>query len=344
MKYQEIIRSINKKEIANTYLFTGEENYLKEDIIQAIKGILLNEASSDFNFNVFDAAESDEGREAVEVSNTLPLLFGGTTGGIGRLIVLKNIDKLPEMDRKLLSAYLSEPLESTCLILITDKKKIDGRKKYNKEIESNSVQVIFYRLFDNQIPGWLAGEVKKHKKSISPEAAQCLISGVGSDLFALKSEVEKLVNFVGDRETIEAGDIERVLGYVKGITVSDLQKAITYKDVKGSLRIMNALLDENSRSQVMILAVISTRLRQLALAKAMLKQGRSEEAIIKNFGINLFYNRYLVKASCNFTDNELEKGFSCVLNADVEIKTGKKPPRLSLELLVMKICMSHGIQ
>ncbi len=336
-KYREIIGSLNKKEIANVYLFDGNENYLKEDVIQKIKKILVNEASSDFNFNMISVGEKDAVREVVEIANTLPLFFGKTTGNIGRLIIFKDIDKLKENDRKTLSDYVSEPAEGTCLILTAG--KVDFRKKYYSQIKSNSIHAQFYPLFDYQVPPWVAGEVKGLGRSISEDANQCLVGEVGSDLFGLKSEIEKLVNFIGDRKTIEVKDVEQVLGYVKGSTVFDLQKSITFKNVEDSLKILKLLLDEKPGSQVMILSAIAARLRHIALAGILLKQDKTEREITDSLGINYFYNKYLVKASCKFTDRELANDFSRLLTADVEIKTGKKPARLALEMLVMDICV-----
>ncbi|GAF72725.1 unnamed protein product, partial [marine sediment metagenome] len=273
---------------------------------------------------------------------TLPLFFGGAKAGIGRLIVLRDIEKLREADLRMLSGYLSEPSDSTCLILIAG--KIDKRKKYNNEIKSKSVYVNFYHLFENQIPGWLTAKVKEYGKAISTDAVRSLIAEVGSGLYSLNSEVEKLINFTGDRKTIEVKDVEQVLGYVKGSSVFDLQKAITFRDVKGALRILNALLNENAyKNQIFALSAIASRLRHLALIKTMLRQGVRGDGILSRLGLRPFYNRYLIEASANFTDIELAGGFSSVLDTDVEIKTGKKPFRLALEMLVMDICRKSTI-
>ena len=40
----------------------------------------------------------------------------------------------------------------------------------------------------------------------------------------------------------------------------------------------------------------------------------------------------------NFSEIELRKNFSYLLETDKEIKTGKKPEKLGLELLTVNIC------
>jgi DNA polymerase III delta subunit len=71
----------------------------------------------------------------------------------------------------------------------------------------------------------------------------------------------------------------------------------------------------------------------------MLKQGMQEKDIFQSLkGLNQFYNNYLIKEAVNFSDRELTEGFSSLLKADIEIKKGRKPPRLTLETLILNLC------
>jgi DNA polymerase-3 subunit delta len=337
LKYQDIKRRLDKKEIANCYLFTGEEVFLKDKIIKSLKKLLINEALEDFNFNDISTSEEFNISEILGIAGTLPLSIGVSENKIRRLVVLKDIDDLVENDREALASYVSKPVDTTCLVLTAE--KLDLRKKYNNELVSNSTHAHFYRLYDNAVSQWLKDEASNNKKSISADAVQCLIEETGNDLYGLANEMAKLTAFIGEREKIEMSDIRQVMCYVKDNTAFDLQKAITYKDTENALRILKSILDENSYGSMMALSTIALRLKQIALTKIMLKQGMQEKDIFQSLkGLNQFYNNYLIKEAVNFSDRELTEGFSSLLKADIEIKKGRKPPRLTLETLILNLC------
>jgi DNA polymerase III delta subunit len=128
------------------------------------------------------------------------------------------------------------------------------------------------------------------------------------------------------------------MGYVKGDTVFDLQKTISLKNRAESLKILNALLNEGVQNHQKILPAIASRLRQLLLLKQYLNRGVAQKEAIEKAGSNFFYNRYLLDAVGKHGTRELVGKLLLVMESDMEIKSGKKPLKFALEILVSELC------
>ena len=331
VKYKELIAKLKRGKIANCYFFCGEEDYLKQEAILLLKKRLIEPGAQDFDFG-FLYAEDISAREVISLAETYPFMLKK------RLIVVKDIDKFTENGLKEIIEYLKKPAASTCLVLVSEKVKRDALDKaIYKTISSLCETAIFWRLFDSQIPGWIEDKISRKGKIMSPEAADYLFGEVGNNLLDLSGEIEKLLIYTGDRKEVTLDDVERSIGRSKADSIFDLLRAITQKNLKHSLEILSKLT-ETGEKPVGILVRIARRLRQIIRAKELLDQKVVPGRIIEEVGLHPFFDKDFTSQIQYFSRKQLLNNFDHLLRADWEIKVGKKPAQLVLELLILNLC------
>jgi len=333
LKYEDIKRLLAKRQLDNAYLLTGEEEYLKEEIIGILKSLLIDRSSEDFNFNVVYADDNPDGEEIVLLARTYPFVSGERKNPMGRLIVVRNMEKLSPAGIARVAGYLENPLETTCLVFVALKASSDK----HGDIIRLSRHVVFYKLFDSRLPGWIAAKVGESGKRMTDDAIQYLVTEQGNNLFNLDAEIGKLVVYTAGKNEIVLSDVTGLAGYGAGNTVYDLQRAVTEKDAKESLELLSSLLREGERS-TRILGMVVSRVRHILLGRAMAERNKSEKEIMAHLRLSPFFNRYFVKETKHFGFDEIKRCFSSLVQADRDIKTGKREEKLALELLLLDIC------
>jgi len=331
IKHEELIAGLRKGKIANCYFFCGEEAYLKREAILILKDTLIRPGAEDFDYRVL-YAEDSSAKEVISLAETYPL------ASKMRLMVVRDIDRFAESELKEIIKYLKRPASFTCLVLTSDKaKKETLNQGIYKAISALCETVIFWRLFDSQIPGWIKDKMSKEGKTIYPEAVQYLFAEVGNSLLDLSGEIEKLLIYTRNNKEVTLADVEQSIGRSRTDSIFDLLRAITRKDSRHSIEILAKLL-ESGEKPVRILARISERIRQIILAKELLEQKVLPSKIIEEVGLHPFFDKDFISQIQYFSMEELLSSFDNLVRADWEIKVGKKPAEFVLELLILNLC------
>jgi len=334
MNYDQLMRKLKKGQILPVYLFEGEENYLKEEALKALKAKILPSEYKEFNYQVFLAPDSSS-HEIVESART------PSFKGRWRLIVVKEIGKFAEYDRKILASYLADPVNNTCLVCTA--KKLDKRTRlYRLFLEKGSI-VSFYPLRGNRKLTWAAQRVKRKGKRISPEALIYLTERVEDDLYYLDNEIEKLCIFVHPEDLIKKEDVEEVMGEGRGEGIFDLTEAFRKKELSRSLSILFRLLERGEDPQG-IYSLIVREIRILLRIKEKESRISPYQACPIIFGWKGSYSgfhtniaREYLQAVKNFSLSELISAYERLVEMEASIKTGRKKPDIALESLMLEL-------
>jgi len=192
--------------------------------------------------------------------------------------------KLTEPDKKLLSAYLEDPVPGTILVII-----YPGRiratspvVKFFSSFPADVVQVKELRpLRYAQLRGWIGKRFHQRGKSVGSDVADRLVDLVGEDLRSLENEVEKLVTFVGEeRKQVQMDDVDQASGWVKSYVEWELSEHLEKADYQRCVEIMHRLLEQEGITPVRILGLISGFFRDILLAKLRLQEGQRDKKSI----------------------------------------------------------------
>lgn len=317
------------KELAS-YLFLGEEDFLKETELKKLKSRFLENSTRDLNYNVFYAKDKDfKLKEALDILNTAPFMSPK------RFVILKDADSLSDSDKESVLFYLKNPKDSS--ILIIDSKSSKIKEGFVLEASKLTKLVRSARLIDSEINMWVSKRVRAAGKKISAEAINLIKENLPNDLNILCSSVDNLILYAGKRPEITKEDVEKVI-YVAPLKTSfDLLDAIEKKDAILAMNIFTSIQKYKKRETEFLLGLLSWQFRMLLRVKELLKI-RSKSEIQKE--LNLYSSKFdqMAHYAARFKRQEIVRLLNEILKADSDIKTGESLPKFTLERLILKMC------
>ncbi|MBE9531369.1 MAG: DNA polymerase III subunit delta, partial [Proteobacteria bacterium] len=182
-------------------------------------------------------------------------------------------------------------------------------------------------------------EVRLEGKKINGEATAKLMQIAGSGLGDVKSELEKIILFVGDAGQVELSDVESAGIDVREESVFALTDAIGAKDSAAAFKIYAKLTTE---APLMLLGSIARQMRILMNLKELSRVGTPRAKLAPMAGVHpSFVGKYLT-SSARFSMGELSGVFKKLARVDLQLKGGigggKLPAGIVITNLIMELC------
>ena len=324
LTYENINSDLTKGKIALCYFLYGNEDYLIDELVKKIISVSVEKGSEDFNLDVLYGNEVDGGN-IVGVAMSYPMMASRRT------VIVKEIHRLSQQSLTLIGKYLEKPSQTTCLILTSE--RVDLRKKGFAKIKKHCTCFEARELYENKIPAWIRNYVKTKNLTISEEAVRLLQLSTGTSLRSLISEIEKVLLNIGSRKQIEVDDIESVVGVSKQFNTFELCDAVGRRDITNSLRILNHMLHAGE-SPTGIVAMLTRHFTILAKIKRLVALRWTREKIAAEVGIHPFFVQNYIQQAPKYKIEEINEGFSHLLDADIKLKSSTQKPKMILELLL----------
>ncbi|MCD5397727.1 DNA polymerase III subunit delta [candidate division NPL-UPA2 bacterium] len=328
MNYQQFLLNLEGGSISPLYLFSGPEEFLKEEVIRKLRDSLLEPGAIDLNYHLFYGKE-DSGARIVETASTLPFMSEK------RLVVVKEGEKLRTSDKKEISKYAQSPSPSTCLVLLLD--KIDRRENFYLLLTKSAEEISFKPVRENDLIGWIGNRVKEEGKKIAPQAAFELKERVGGNLRELTNHLTKLFLYAGDKKDIGIEEVRALVGEGRETNSFALTEAISEKKKDKALKILGKILSEGRKAPE-IIGLIAWQMRRIAETKSRITRGETPMEACQALGIFPYFRKKFISQVKKFSSPELRESFYSLLEADRQFKSGKLSPSLILEFLVIKLC------
>lgn len=311
----------------STYLFLGEEDFLKEEAINKLRSKFLGKTAKDLNYSVFYARDKRcNVTQMLENLNTLPILSQK------RFVVLKDADNLSTPDKKSILSYLRNPKESSLFIIESPLPFIKGG--FLLEVSKYAHLVYYRHLTDSGVNAWLAKKAGVSGKKISLEAINVVKESLPNDLRILSSNMDNIILYVGKKNFIKKEDVEKVIGRSPSHTAFDLIDSIEKKDVKKALEIFSSL-KKDRKKEIELLGLLSWNARMFLRVKELLRiKNRAE--ICKDISLNPRKFDQIMKYSSRFKKSEILTLLDEILKSDLEIKRSSPAP--VIERLIVKMC------
>ena len=328
--YDDFLESTKGKKYALVYLFIGEEDFFSEECVNRIISDLLTADTKAFNLDVVYGSKADTSQVMAHAAS-FPMMSDR------RVVVIKEFDKLlsGDSDKELVSAYITRPLESTCLVLLTEKP--DFRTKPFTDLKKNGSVFSFNPLYDNQIPTWIAARCKKMGKEADIEACRLIQAYIGNSLRAIQNELDKLFTYLGERMRVTPEDVADVVGVSRGFTIFDLQNAIGKKNIGEAIRIVKRIIETGEPSLQLTIAMLTRYFNLVWKVQDMLNHGASESDVIAATRISSYYFKNYAEAARRFSSSQIENSFSVLLDADLQLKSTSPDPYHLIEMLVYSL-------
>lgn len=333
---------ISKENIANVYLFFGEENYKKRLYRDSLRKLVT--AGNNMNYSYFEG-NSISWNEVYDSVVTLPFFAEK------RLVVVENSGKLQgkknakadaaESDE--LSAGASDELilkilkdlpETTCLVFIEE--NVAKNKKIYKRIQEKGEVVECAPDPDSDVITWLQKGFAQAGKQARPGALRLLVDRVGTDYDKLRREYEKLLGYIGDSKEVTPEDVLAISSEDVESKIFDMLGAMGQKNVRKVLDKYNDLLI-NREHPLYILSMLRKQFRLLLETAELRNKGYTTGQVAKTLKKRDFMIRNAEKyLHGGFKMKDVRDILEEISETDKRIKNGEINEQIGVELLLVK--------
>ena len=296
------------------YLAVGEDELKRRTVVERLRKRVESMGDLTFNHDIFDAA-SASGSDIAIACNTLP--FASPV----RLVEVSHVDKLGKQDIDVVVAYLAAPSESTVLLLSSEKLAKNSRlyKAVAKVGKGSVIDCAPMKRYE--LAKALRSMAVGHGFTMTERAAARLIELVGEDTVRLDTELRKLALAHKGQDPVSDREIDDLVARTSEAKPWELVDAFSKRDLRSCLRLLPLL---ESTSPISLLAMCTTRLRELCCAKSLANRGEAHN-LASTLKVPDWRVKNHVTWSRNFTDAELRHAFSAVRDCDQAMKSGADP-------------------
>ena len=322
MVMQSIDADIKNNNLKKIYLLYGEEAYLKKVYRDKLRDALTEKGDS-MNYSYFEGKQIDT-EEVVDIANTLPFFADK------RLILIENSNFFKDGNERL-AEYLREPLPETYFVFA--EREIDKRSRLYKIVKDKGKVVELKQQEEAVLRKWILGRLKRENKKISEEGLQLFLSKVGLDMENISMELEKLVCFTMEKDSIVPEDVEAVCSSRVQNKIFEMVDAIGNKNQKKAMELYYDLLILRE-SPMKILALLSRQFLILLQIKEISSMDRG--SIAGKIGIPPFAVQKTLIQSRQFPRVQLMDALNDCVQYEEDFKNGRIHERLCVELLIIK--------
>lgn len=217
------------------------------------------------------------------------------------------------------------------------KKKAGGMasQPLYKRLSKEKVEEFPY-LTGVQLNRWVLDEIKKRGGRIAQPAVIEIAALVGSDLWSMSSELDKLIGYRGKKE-ISVKDVQLLVKAKFDENIFHLTDALAAKNAKQSYKLLHDQLNLGSH-ELYVLTMLTRQFRILLQVKEIIDQEPNHYTVASRLKLHPFVAQKAVRDAKQFTLDELKRAYTQLLSIDVKIKTSQVDPRLMFDLFITRIC------
>jgi len=258
-----------------------------------------------------------------------------------KMIVLTNLlsecskDIQVEVFEYLKKSYLKQD-DSNILVFWQgeiDSRKLKGSKLFDF-LKKQEYVYEFPELSGVHLENWVIKRVEACGGRIRKEGACRICQLVGTDMWQLVSEIDKLVNFRNGEE-ICIEDINQFIDSKFEANIFALTDAIASKNKKRALSLLENELN-NGANEFYLLSMISRQYRILLQIKDLLDKGQDSSAkIAKDLNLHPFVIQKSIAPAKHYTMDSLIEIHERLVKTDCMLKMTKLNSHLLLDLLIV---------
>ena len=357
MQYEEWKKAVEAGAFFPLLLLYGEEEYHKDEALALLRARLLDGPMGELSLHQFDSGAGED--EYLAACETMALFGGKTVVVVRDCALLKNTKAPKDTEKpkdddapkgadapedtgkavsKRLQAYIEHPNEQTCLVFLM-RDAVDKRNALFKMLVKKGALVECAPLTDTALARWLMEEVRGRGKALAAADAQEMVALCGKELSALRHELEKLCDYVGERERIRAEDIRRIVTRSLEYTVFQLVDAVVAKQADRAITLLGEMLGTGEKP-LGILALLARQFRILTFYQQMQQEKATRQQMESVLGVSKFVLDKLRTQARRFPRDASAHAMELCLEADWAFKSGKqRDARLMVEKVVLSLCL-----
>lgn len=312
----------------------GSEPFLIREKLQQIRAKAAAQGIDDLNTAELDGSEATAGAVG-EAVTAMPFLAEQ------RLVIVRDwlLSRSAAESDELAEAIGATP-QST-ILAIAEYGAPDKRRSAFKNLTKQADKAWeLNRLDEPAAARWLNQRANRLGAKLEASAARALVEAVGTDLWALATELDKLVT-AANGKPLGAALIQELVIAQSNPNIFGLVDAIGRRDAATALKEFGELA-ESGEPPLRVLAMIIRQYRLLLGIQDGASRGLSDGAIAKEAGVQPFLLKKLRRQADSYTARELHRVYQELANIDYRIKTGRIDPEVAIELFIIETSASYA--
>ncbi|UCG88642.1 MAG: DNA polymerase III subunit delta [Gemmatimonadota bacterium] len=263
LSFDSAYRTLKRDTPAPVYYLTGDEDMLKQELVDLVVSQTVDPAGRDFNLDIRSAADLN-GEGFHTLVETPPMLAER------RAVVIHNIGQWRRNAKvwQVVYRYVENPSPTTVLVLVTA-----SGEKPDKRLAQATTHIAVQPLNPDRLRRWIGVRSERAGFGMTDGAAQHLLKAVGSDLSALAMEIEKLAAIAQPGIPVDADDVAQLVGIRRGETPQDWVDAVLLRDILRAAEMLEPVLATAGVTGVRILMALGSGLVGVRLARALIDEG-----------------------------------------------------------------------
>lgn len=334
MNYDGFLKQLKKGNLQDVYYFHGEEKLLKKQALGQLEKLLLPAGLEDFNKDILEG-DSATPKLIAETAMNLPFMAEK------RVLIVKPpypfVTKGKDAVEPLLD-YLEHPNPQCCLIFYAEE-PLKGNTKLGKRMKDFEVE--FAPLKSGELNQWIQSFLSEQGRDIHPAALGYLSSVNKLDLQSMEQELQKLVLYVPEGETIQLHHVEEIITKTLESNVFGLVDSLSSRRANDALQMYKIILAEGE-PLIRLIIFLENHFRRLLLLKDLKQQGYSEGDIKDKTGLHPFAVKKGIGQAANFTEDQIIQILNRLLEIEVELKSTSTDKEILLERFILELCYEMG--
>jgi DNA polymerase III subunit delta len=335
---KDLVGRLEKGKSIPAILLLGEEAYLRDACRELLIERFVPETSRAWAVSRY-SADRGETQEALDQAQTMAML---SPQQVVFLEDVEAIEKFGEKNRDeavaQLGAYLEDPAAFTVLVL--EATGLDQRMKLGKLLAEKTL-VVECGLGENAEERQAAAVAlaraigKEQGVEFEKGAAEDLAEFVAADLMRLKTEIDKLATYAGERKVIVRADVSALVISEKTTTVWELADLLASRQSKKAQEFLDRLL-RDGEEPLQMLGAMAWMYRKLIEASEVKGVSNGYQAA-RVLGMRPEQAELALQNARKISKPRLLAGLHALRDADDRLKGSGAEPRTVMEFLVAQL-------
>ena len=334
----EMLPRLAKGKAIPALLLLGNESYLRDGCRAQLIEKLVPEEARVWAVSRY-SADRGETEAALDQARTLPMLSPQQVVFLEEVEAIeKHGEELRERAVESIEAYLDDPAPFTTLVL--EAASLDQRMKLGKLLVGKML-VVEVGLGDDEKQKRATAIVLAHSIAselgveLDDDAAEDLAEWVADDLTRLKTELEKLTAYVGERRRVRDEDVARLVVSQKKYTVWQFADMIAARQGKQAVEFLDTLLRDGEQPVALVgaMAWMYRKLIEASEAKGPVNPWQAA----RQLGMRPETAELAMQNARKIPRDRLLEGLRALQKCDDRLRRGHPNPRAILEFLIAEL-------
>lgn len=337
MGFMEELTKIKAGDISPVTLVLGMDGYLNQLAENTLVSGAFQDEIDEMNFARFNMKDVLVD-VALEEAVSLPFFGDKRMVVIEEPYFLTGQKAKAKLDHDIdwFTEYLTNPAESTYLVILAPYEKLDKRKKVTKALLKQAKTLSTESLSEKETVNYVQASIKNKGYKMDSKSFQSFKQMTTLDLTRMMKELEKLMIYKSDTKEIKTEDIYDLVQPPLEQNVFELNRLVLQNKTGESLKVFQDLIYQKE-DPIKLIAIMLSQFRLLLQVKILKKHGYQQGDIASVLKTHPYRVKLASQQESQFSQETLSLAHRQLIDTDFAIKSGKMTSETAFELFILQL-------